>query len=466
LLIHTGTLLPPLRLSLAKGYRKTGFFLSEAISVGSAQVHWHRVCAQVRRSSEDERVRLFVFTAQSLAEKPPIQFDAPNPFAAWQWRPRLGPPDPFLHLDDVFVWKGPTRKSSGRDEPTRYLWIGGFLSGAGTATPAVSQLRAEFDHASYLEHLPAVYRPAHRGESDCLAGTNDVSAGALQLLDSSVTKVSKKTFLLRLLSLFEGAFGEVEDRIAGMAAFFDAAAVPREYLGWLAAWFALDLDETWDEARQRQAVAQAFARAGRRGTTAGLREALRVFAGVDAVIEEPILNASCWVLPPAADVRGDCGCRSPNDSQVLPAEEGMLGFTTMLAAAAPQGAVLGTSATLDRSHLLTGENFGAPLFEDVAHQVNILVYHGQMCCDRTQALVRSVLDREKPAHVAYQLYIVAPRLRVGFQARVGMDAVVAGPAGPGQLGQSFALNQQATLAPPSHDQPQTRGRVGSIALAG
>ena len=466
LLIHTGTVMPPLRLSLTKGYRKTGFFWSEAISVGSAGVRWHRACAQVQRPSENERLRLFVFTAQTLEDKPEIQFDAPNPFSAWPWRPRLGPPDPFLHLDDVFVWKGPTRKSSGRDEPTRYLWIGGFLSGDSTATPAVSQLRAEFDHPSYLEHLPAIYRPAPRGDSDGLAANNDVSAGALQLLDSCVTKASKHTFLLRLLSLFEGAFGEVEERIADMATFFDSAAVPREYLGWLAAWFALDLDETWDEARQRQAVAQAFARAGRRGTSMGLREALRVFAGVDAIIEEPILNASCWVLPPAADVRGDCGCRSPNNPPALPADECILGFTTMLAAASPQGAVLGTSATLDRSHLLSGEDFGAPLFEDVAHQVNILVYQGQMCCERTQAIVQSIIDREKPAHVAYQLCLVAPRFRVGFQARVGMDAVVAGPAGPGQLNQSFALNQQATLAPPSHDQPQTRGRVGSIALAG
>jgi hypothetical protein len=50
-----------------------------------------------------------------------------------------------------------------------------------------------------------------------------------------------------------------------------------------------------------------------------------------------------------------------------------------------------------------------------------------------EALLR-VLEREKPAHTAFTLKAVEPRLVVGLQARLGEDAIVAGAARPLQLG--------------------------------
>jgi len=41
--------------------------------------------------------------------------------------------------------------------------------------------------------------------------------------------------------------------------------------------------------------------------------------------------------------------------------------------------------------------------------------------------VRAVIEREKPAHTVCQLCVIAPRMRVGRQCRVGIDTVVAGP---------------------------------------
>ena len=47
-----------------------------------------------------------------------------------------------------------------------------------------------------------------------------------------------------------------------------------------------------------------------------------------------------------------------------------------------------------------------------------------------------VLDREKPAHTVYHICSFEPRMRVGFQCRIGIDAIVAGPAPAPHLGET------------------------------
>jgi hypothetical protein len=181
---------------------------------------------------------------------------------------------------------------------------------------------------------------------------------------------------------------------------------------------------------QRACIATAFERYGRRGTALGIRESLLKLTGVQAVIEEPILNASLWVLPRDDNCRetvDDCGFQPSQESSVL-------GWTTMLAPAEAQGAVVGTTAILDQSHLITNEEIGWPLFEDVAHQFSVRVYRRQIDCDKTEAAVRSVLERERPAHTDYHLCVIEPRMRLGFQSTLGIDTVVAGVA-PTPLGE-------------------------------
>jgi hypothetical protein len=122
--------------------------------------------------------------------------------------------------------------------------------------------------------------------------------------------------------------------------------------------------------------------------------------------------------------------------------------------------VVGTSAILDQSHLITNEEFGAPLFEDVAHQFSVEVYSGELKCAETLTKVRTVIEREKPAHTTYHLCIIDPRMRVGFQARVGIDAVVAGPPTVIKLGEGMPLGGDAALS------GQPAGRLGAQSLVG
>jgi hypothetical protein len=126
------------------------------------------------------------------------------------------------------------------------------------------------------------------------------------------------------------------------------------------------------------------------------------------------VGASWWTLPGEAPTDAEAGLS-------------LLGVSTGLAGAEPQGAVVGTTAVLDGSYLSPQEAYATPLFAEVAHQFTVRVYRGRGYRDHTLAAVRGLLDREAPAHTSGHVCVVEPRMRVGVQARVGVDAVVAGP---------------------------------------
>ena len=72
--------------------------------------------------------------------------------------------------------------------------------------------------------------------------------------------------------------------------------------------------------------------------------------------------------------------------------------------------------------------------------------------------VRAAIDAEKPAHTDYHLCFAEARLRLGVQARIGIDAIVAEGPPPLPLGES-ALGRDSFLA----GAPETTARVGQDA---
>ena len=151
----------------------------------------------------------------------------------------------------------------------QYLWVGARFSSNGLSSAVLPQMRVEFNRAGYAEFLPAIYRE----------------------------RTACGDFLKRFLALFESFFAEAERDIARLPKFFDPASIPKEYLPWLEGWLALETEEDWSEERQRQTIAEAFTRHARRGTREGLRDSMLLYAGVSAIIQEPILNAAWWALP-------------------------------------------------------------------------------------------------------------------------------------------------------------------------
>ena len=423
LIVHPGIATSPLTLVSTAGHSRQGALWSAATQARDFEVQWHRVKAEAR-VEDGASLRLFFHRSNDPLDEPAVDPTLANPFSDPSWLPHVLPDDHPAGLRDLYI---------GGD-PAKFIWIGVLFNGPGTVSPILSQLRLEFDQPTYLDHLPAIYRET--------ATCGD--------------------FLRRLLVLIETFFEEREEHISSLPKLFDPEAIESRFLPWLATWLALDFDQNWNEAKQREVIARAFERYGRRGTLRGLREAIRVYAGVDVIIEEPIANAAWWALPAPREsceakdeFPGDCG-----ETQWVGTADSVLGVTTMLAAVHPQGAVLGSTATLDHSHLITDEEFGAPLFDEVAHRFSVQVYAGQVKCEGAMDRVLDVIEREKPAHTAYHLCVIEPATRVGFQSRIGKDTVVGGGKLPGHLDKNLILGQDSVLG------GEPAGLIGERALVG
>lgn len=278
--------------------------------------------------------------------------------------------------------------------PDRFLWIGLLLRGAA----AIQQIRVDYGRDTYLPYLPAIY-------------SEDQAA---------------RDFLERLLALDGSALGGIEAEINDLPRLFDPAAAPfPKWLDWLNGWLAFQRSERWSEADARAYLAQAFELYGHRGTLDGLKRYLKIYAGVNARIVEPGRSASVWSL----------------------GEVSTLGFTTMLAPSALQGAVVGASATLGGSKL-TDSGDGSLLFEDIANRFCVQVYCSELNYTGALDTVRAVIDREKPAHTVYDLCTVDARMRIGWQARVGIDAIVAQGLPHTQIGNQLGGTALAAEAQP------------------
>jgi phage tail-like protein len=351
------------------GFSSRGVFLAGPFQLETIRTAWFRLRATTDVVPDGAHFQLFAAALDSGA--PPFQPNDDNPFADPVWQPK--PRDVF----DVLV----------QGSPTRLLWVGALMRSDGRFSPKLRQMRVDYGRDTYLQFLPALYG-------------KDPNAS---------------DFLERFLALEQSVLGGLEETIEDLPSLFDPHAAPAgdfpSWLGWLASWLAFDVDESWSTSQLRRYLAHAFTLYGKRGTIEGLRRYLKIYAGVAAHIEEPIAHASIWTLD----------------------GKSALGFSTMLAPSHAEGAVLNSTATLDRSYLTRREAFGEALFADVAHRFCVRLY----CADLTRpgALedARAIIEREKPAHTVCHVCLIEPRMRVGAQARVGIDAIVARPE-PAHLG--------------------------------
>jgi phage tail-like protein len=181
-----------------------------------------------------------------------------------------------------------------------------------------------------------------------------LSDRALARRRSSYTKYlpaiyADSDFMGRFLMIFESILGPIESQIDNIAYYFDPRTTPEELLPWLASWVNMVLDESWPLERRRALVRSAVQLYQWRGTRRGMREYLRVYTGVEPVIEE-----NTGGLPLGANTR--------------------LGLNT----------VLGSG---------THHTFSVTLEVDDPDSINV-------------SHVKAIIEIEKPAHTAYVLNIV------------------------------------------------------------
>lgn len=385
-----------LRMTPGAAFVRCGTFLLGPVQPSGEPVRWQRVALEAGLP-EGSQIELFTLSSNELdgsspANTPGSPGSCAGPAAVATAMPGV---DDLVPLDTWRAAPGELVDLLALNEPGRYLWVGGIVQGNGAVSPAISQLRVDFNHRSWIGELPGVYQR---------------TAPDLGVAD-------------RMMLLFESMLSGASDAIDGLALLFDPFAVPDEgrpasWLDWLAGWLAIELPEDWPEDRRRRTVAQAFLAHGQRGTVESLRAQIALYTGATVHIAEPARAASIWSLGDASVLGGD----------------------TMLAVAYAEGAIVGSTATLGQSHLIADEDYGAPLFEDLAHRFCVSAYTIDLADGEDSERIREVIDREKPAHTVYDLCTIDANMRVGFQAQIGIDTIIAGdpepfvPGGPGLLG--------------------------------
>jgi phage tail-like protein len=401
-----------IRQALAQpAYVTCGTFLAGPFEAPTEPTLWQRLHLETNVLPDGAHLKLWTFTSdQSTNPGMPVDCSgAVNSPVVESEATRLAVRDDPPSL--VGEWRAlPWDAMDGMilNQPGTYLWIAGMLVGNGLSTPTLRQIRLVHDHEGWLRHLPAFY-----------ARDN-----------------TSREFLERALGLFETLFDRERKLVEDLPLLFDPWAAPdrdgARWLEWLADWVGTELDESWNGTRRRETVAHAFQANGRRGTPESLRRLVSLYAGATIHLEEHATGPGLWGL-------GSAGSR--------------LGFDTALAPVKAGGAVLGSTAIVDRSTLETEDPRGRPAFEIGAHCFTARVYAAEAGSEAALDRVRRVLDREKPAHTAYHLCRIEARMRVGLQAVVGVDTIVGGPPVGGAFDRGRPLGESSVLPAPLRDLP-------------
>ena len=191
-------------------------------------------------------------------------------------------------------------------------------------------------------------------------------------------------FLQRFLLISAHLTSGIEENLEFVHELFDPRITNEKWLPWLASWLAMPLLEGWDEEKRREIIQRTPELYRLRGTAAGLKLALRLFADVKAEIHE-----GKWPYP---------------------------------------GLVIGKSSTIGKDTILS-----PPVFISQCFTVELPDKKTEISRERLRT-VQALVETEKPAHAHYALvfeeteetYEAVPFLHVGKTGRIGVDARIGG----------------------------------------
>ena len=325
-------------------------------------------------------------------------------------------------------------------QPGRYLWLRLVLHGPGNATPRISRVEIEFPRVSLARMLPAAFRQ------------DPVSA---DLTD-------------RFVAIMDRPLRDIERRVDHNAALYDPEAAPAmpgaDMLSFIAGWIGFKFESRWPIERRRRMLKAMARLLYLRGTAEGLRQAMIAYFGwrEQAACEKRIVPCGCHPrcgLPPA-----------PASSQPMMILEHWRLRRWLFLGAGRLGdaAVLWGSGILDKVELDRGARVGASRLDSVHDTLRDPFYvtawkfslflparYGREAAERG-AILRFV-DQFRPAHAAARIVYVAPRMRIGIQAAIGFDAVIARyPAATTRLGE-MRLGRGTVTPVPRRDEPRRLG---------
>jgi phage tail-like protein len=296
----------------------------------------------------------------------------------------------------------------------RYMQLKIELAGNGRVTPQVRAMRAYYPRFSYPRRfMPAVY----------------------------VDESQPGPFLERLLANMEGFYTEIEGKMRDVSILFDPRSAPPEALDWLAGWMGLLLDPLWARLQaerqdhtpgwsrtpDRRRLFIRFARKlyERRGTADGIRFALELL--LEPCLEVMLERLKAAAVGQDSFVRAELlgyGLTPPTaTSEEIELEDLLYEWVLRR----PSRVRLVESFLIRRG---LGVVSGDPNVEEYApsetaagyaHQFTVLI--PMELAPEEEAMVRRVINLEKPAHTVFSLRRYWEGFRIS-EARLGIDTTL------------------------------------------
>lgn len=333
--------------------------------------------------------------------------------------------------------------------PGRFLELKLTLLGDGRSSPRIDSIEIERPREGISQYLPQVFRDSTPGDD----------------------------FLRRWLAIFEQTtFRGVADRLDAYAELFDPHTAPEDFLEYVAGWLeilSLDRFKT-DVDAFRRVLLHAPDLARTRGTPAGLELAVKLYMGVPIQVVEASRTGSDFVLGFGAAVEA-AGCDAATGT--------VLGCQTILSRE-PSPIDLGDEPRLGCGFLLECDD-----------RVGYFPWHFDVwvparcvCRSEDLALLRYIIEVEKPAHTTYSIRETgAAGWVLGVESVVGQDrsaefdgtvcdpgtfgiTILNGPPRSPPLGVGLVLGRDSRLAgasgPAQFVLGETGARVGQTTRVG
>jgi len=371
-------------------------FISEGVYYTSVfdstrlKTQWHRLTVKAEIPPKT-RLEIYYYISdefQSLIEIKNM------PVNSWQG-PIVSPEDALFQTDEG-----------------RYLWLKIMFFGDQFHTPILKSLGVYFPRLSYLRYLPAIYQ--ENSES--------------------------KEFLERFLSIFESFFQETEETIFSIARFFDPLATDKEFLPWLANWLAIILEESWDESRKRQFIAQAYSLYKKKGTRAGLEQILQIYTGQRPYIIEHFASQTPMIL----------------------GTDATLGKNAFLGRKPKRPLEINLSSTIGEFALRENEPEVEEYFNHFVYDFTVIVNAKKLSSDEQLIRIKRVIEEEKPAHTRCTINFCGTEMRIGVSSYIELGTVLTCEPAPLQLGIKSVLGKDTILK----SKELAKGKIGTRSQIG
>ncbi len=391
----------------AAAYPTSGTFIAGPLDSRTYRCVWHRVLLS-GNLPQGTAVRVHTFTSESPKSTAEIES-----LPQTRWATGTVDTDTTSCEWDCLILS----------TPGRYLWLRLTLTGAGTQTPAIDEIRVYYPRSSSLKYLPPVY------------SADPVSAD----------------FLDRFLSIFDTMMGRISDRITGIARYFDPRSTPAnprnlggtDFLSYLGSWIGMSLQSNWPVKRRRELVRKAHRLYALRGTAAGVNMAVELYTGVKPSILE-MFRLRRWLIVGQSTL-GNC--------------------SELFGSAIMSRLQIGANSTIGKFQLIDWGNPDLDVFNKYANQFTVVVPRWPGATDADLTNLQQIVQMAQPAHTQATIQWAEPRFRIGIQSFVGVDTIV-GQYPVGVIEGQGTLGYNTVLGAPGEQGAQRATRVGKNARVG